>query len=148
MRSHWLSRWDIRVAPFWSFCEPVQAKVLPQSREGSSSYIPAWKFVLFLLKQQPRHWSQMVPKKTMAFCCCELSCILNSNELVCSKMEKVSSKSNETLQLQKVQSSQPEDPTALLWSYETWYDPNSNHMIILFCRTSTKVNKHSFSWLT
>jgi len=75
---------------------------LPQSQQGSSSYIPAWKFVLLLLKQQPRHWSQMVPKKTLAFCSCSLSCIWNLNELVCSKMEKVGSKSNETLQVQKV----------------------------------------------
>jgi len=67
-----------------------------------SSYIPALKFVFFLLKQSPRHWRQMVPKKTLAFCCCTLRCIWNSNELVCSKMEKEGSRSNETLQVQKV----------------------------------------------
>jgi len=43
-----------------------------------------------------------VPKKTLAFCCCALRCIWNSNELVCSKMEKEGSRSNETLQVQNV----------------------------------------------
>jgi len=67
-----------------------------------SSYIPALKFVFFLLKQSPRHWRQMVPKKTLAFCCCALRCIWNSNELVCSKIKKEGLRSNETLQVQKV----------------------------------------------
>jgi len=42
------------------------------------------------------------PKKTLAFCCCALRCIWNSKELVCSKMEKEGSRSNETLQVQNV----------------------------------------------
>ena len=68
-----------------------------------SSYIPALKFVFFLLKQSPRHWRQMVPqKKTLASCCCALRCIWNSNELVCSKMKTEGSRSSEILQVQKV----------------------------------------------
>jgi len=57
---------SIRVALSWSFLWACSTG-LPQSREGSSSYIPARKFVLFLLKQQPRHWTQMVPNKHFGF---------------------------------------------------------------------------------
>ena len=32
-----------------------------------SSYIPALKFVFFQLKQSPRHWRQMLPKKNFGF---------------------------------------------------------------------------------
>jgi len=94
-----VDRWVFALHCLEVFCEPVQPR-LPQSRERFRRYIPALMFVLFLLKQQPRHWRQVVPKKTLAFCCCALSCIWNSKELVCSKMEKVGSKSNETLQVQ------------------------------------------------
>jgi len=45
--SHWFVRWV--VALFVSLCEPVHPK-LPHSRKRSSSYTPAWTFVLFLLK--------------------------------------------------------------------------------------------------
>jgi len=86
------------ILKFWWACS---TRVAPLTGE-ISSYIPALKFVLFPLKQWPRHWSQMVPNKTLAFCCCALRCISNSNELVCSKMEKEGSKSNEMLQVQKV----------------------------------------------
>jgi len=86
------------VLKFWWACS---TRVAPLTGE-ISSYIPALKFVLFPLKQWPRHWSQIVPNKTLAFCCCALRCIWNSNELVCSKIEKEGSRSNETLQVQKV----------------------------------------------
>jgi len=94
----WADEYLHTVLKFWWACSTRDA---PHTGE-ISSYIPALKFVFFPLKQSPRHWHQMVSKKTLAFCCCALRCIWNSNELVCSKMEKEDSRSNETLQVQKV----------------------------------------------
>ena len=99
-----------------------------------SSYIPALKFVFFLLKQSPRHWRQMVPKKTLAFCCCALRCIWNSNELVCSKIEKEDSKSNELLQVQKV---------AVV---ATWKCDRIKKLLLLFTTVNMQVFLDLYKW--
>ena len=66
-----------------------------------SSYIPALKFVFSCWNSHPNTNVRWYPKNFGFLLLCT-SCIWNSNELVCSKMEKEGSRSNETLQVQNV----------------------------------------------
>jgi len=80
MRSQWLSRWILQR-------EPAQPE-MPHSREDFvvHSCIEVCFFPVETVT--PTLTSDGAQKKTLAFCCCALRCIWDSNELVCSKMEK------------------------------------------------------------
>jgi len=94
MRSQWLSRWILQR-------EPAQPE-MPHSRQDFvvHSCIEVCFFPVETVT--PTLTSDGAQKKTLAFCCCALRCIGDSNELVCSKMEKEGSRSHETLQVEKV----------------------------------------------
>jgi len=92
MRSQWLSRWIQQR-------EPAQPE-MPHSREDFVVH-SCIEVCFFPVETVTPTLTSDGAKKTLAFCCCALRCIWNSNELVCSKMEKEGSRSNETLQVQK-----------------------------------------------
>ena len=79
MRSQWLSRWILQR-------EPVQPE-MPHSRERFRRTFLHGSLFCSCWNSSPTLKSDGA-QKNFGFCCCVLSCIWNSNELVCSKIEE------------------------------------------------------------
>jgi len=94
-----------------------------------------WSLFFSCWNSHPDTDVRWCPKKTLAFCCCaQVAYEIRMNSFAQRWKKKVRDRMKR-YRYRTSQSSQPEDATAFLWSYETWYNPHSNHMIILFYRT-------------
>ena len=99
-----------------------------------------WSLFFSCWNSHPDTDVRWCPKKNFGFLllCAKMHMGFERTRLLKDGKKKVRDRTKR-YKCKKLQSSQSEDVTELLWSYETWYDPHSNHMIMLFYRTIQKV---------